>query len=122
MNTSRTKDHEKSYSLASLQILLRGSGSNHMKKIFVAFIIVGLVLAACNGGATPTATQAPPVVTDDFAVIAEGRLLPRDSTQIAFGASGYVAEIRVSEGLTVTAGQVIARLDDTAQKAQVAQA
>jgi multidrug efflux pump subunit AcrA (membrane-fusion protein) len=94
-----------------------------MKKILLALIIVvALVLAACSGGAAPTPTQAPPVVVDDFAVVAEGRLAPRDSTQIAFGAGGYVAEILVSEGLTVTAGQVIARLDNTAQKAQVAQA
>ena len=94
-----------------------------MKKILLILITLSLTLAACGSGVTPTPTDdVPPVVTDDFAVIADGRLLPRDTTTLAFGASGYVTEILVSEGLTLTTGQLVARLDNTAALAQVAQA
>lgn len=93
-----------------------------MKKLIPILITLSLALAACSGGATPTPTEAPPIVVDDFAVMAEGRLLPRDTASLTFGAGGYVTELLASEGMTLTTGQVVARLDNTAALAQVAQA
>jgi multidrug resistance efflux pump len=49
---------------------------------------------------------------DDFSVVAEGRLVPKDSVQLSFVTGGRVAEITVAEGDVVKAGDVIARLGD----------
>jgi multidrug resistance efflux pump len=85
-----------------------------MKKVILSLLIItGLGLAACN-----TATPAPdttdiPVVTDDFAVSAEGRLVPGNFVQLAFSAGGKVVEVPVAEGSTVAEGEVIARLENS---------
>ncbi len=94
-----------------------------MKNIFSILLLGGLVLAAC-GTATPTPdTSNIPVVTDDFAVTAEGRLLPGQYAQISFSAGGKVAELLKAEGDTVTSGDVIARLENSeALQAEVARA
>ena len=84
-----------------------------MKKVILMILVGGLALAACN-----TATPAPdtadiPVVTDDFAVSAEGRLVPGNFVQLAFSAGGKVVEVPVAEGAAVAEGEVIARLENS---------
>ncbi|MFQ5616087.1 MAG: HlyD family secretion protein [Anaerolineales bacterium] len=83
----------------------------HIPIIFLALIIF---LTAC-GSPTPTgqgdATEVP-VVVDDFAVVAEGRLVPNESVRLSFVVGGQVAEILVEEGSDVKTGDVIARLGD----------
>ena len=86
----------------------------NIKRITVLFLLSAsvLLLAACEMAATPVVeedTASIPVVTD-FAVVAEGRLVPKESAQLGFVSSGHVAEIRVTEGDVVAAGDVIARL------------
>lgn len=44
-------------------------------------------------------------------VIAEGRLLPRETAWLAFGGPGLVAEVLVGEGEQVSQGDVLARLN-----------
>ena len=72
-----------------------------------------LLISAC---ATASAqelndpTALPPV--QDFAVIAEGRLVPNQSVQLGFVSAGQVAEILVDEGDNVKSGDLIARLGD----------
>jgi HlyD family secretion protein len=56
-----------------------------------------------------------PVVVDDFSVVADGRLVPKDSVQLSFVTNGQVAEVLVEEGDLVEAGDVIARLGDREQ-------
>lgn len=80
-------------------------------------------LSACGGSgqsanATPTvvATPAPETVS------AEGTVLPSQRASLAFKTAGRVAEISVKEGDAVKAGALLARLDDTTLRAQVAQA
>jgi len=51
-------------------------------------------------------------VVDDFAVIAEGRLVPNETVQLSFVTAGQLVEILVSEGTDVKTGDVIARLGD----------
>jgi len=94
------------------------------RKLLLLVVISGFVLAACSGSATPTpGGDAPPIVSDDFAVIAEGRLLPKQSVALSFSAGGKVEELLVKEGDAVTAGQVLARLESSAAlQAQVSQA
>lgn len=98
-----------------------------MKRLFVTFFIVlaGLLLAGCGaagGEAAALSTPIPTVVADNV-IIAEGRLEPIQYADIAFNANGTVSEVLVAEGEQVTAGQVIARLDNSeAKQAEVAQA
>jgi multidrug resistance efflux pump len=61
-------------------------------------------------------------VVADNVIVAEGRLEPARYVDIAFNANGTVSEVLVTAGEQVTAGQVIARLDNSeAKQAEVAQ-
>jgi multidrug efflux pump subunit AcrA (membrane-fusion protein) len=94
-----------------------------MLKSFRLITVVALaaLLAACAGQATPT--PVVPVVVDDFAVVADGRLEPAQSLTLVFAAGGQVGEVLVAEGDSVAAGDVLARLDNTeALAAQIASA
>ncbi len=86
-------------------------------------LAITLLLVACNGGAATPAGTIPPVVTDNFAVSAEGRLAPLNFAQLSFSAGGKVAEVPVAEGDTVAQGDLIARLENSeALQAEVAHA
>lgn len=50
-------------------------------------------------------------VVDGDTVVADARVVPLESAELSFPASGKIAEILVDEGQTVEAGQVLARLD-----------
>ncbi|GAB4580104.1 MAG: hypothetical protein Fur0022_28430 [Anaerolineales bacterium] len=87
-------------------------------RLFILAVLSAILLAACaQAAATPGAGEATeiPVVVDDFAVVAEGRLVPRDAVQLSFVTAGQVAEILVEEGDVVRAGDVLARLGDREQ-------
>lgn len=88
-----------------------------MKKPLTSLIFLltlgALLLAAC-GGAPAAATPAP-VSAAPSGIIAEGRLLPRENLALSFGARGKVDEILVEEGDSVRAGDVLARLSESAQ-------
>jgi multidrug resistance efflux pump len=84
------------------------------KHLFPLIILLStLLLSACASASAqelddPTALPA----VQDFAVVAEGRLVPNESVQLAFVSGGQVDEILVAEGNQVKAGEVIARLGD----------
>jgi multidrug efflux pump subunit AcrA (membrane-fusion protein) len=87
-------------------------------RILISITLIAILLSACaQTSATLGAGEATavPVVVDDFAVIAEGRLVPRESVQLSFVTAGQVAEILVEEGGVVNAGDVLARLGDREQ-------
>jgi len=84
-----------------------------MKKLTLTLILGGLLIAACGGAATPTVDVNVPVVTDDFAVVAEGRLLPAQYASLSFETGGKIAEVLVVEGQAVSAEDVIARLENS---------
>ncbi|MBI3176460.1 MAG: HlyD family efflux transporter periplasmic adaptor subunit [Chloroflexi bacterium] len=89
----------------------------------IPLLVAGLLLTACNGGAATPAGNIPPVVVDDFAVSAEGRLAPLTFAQLSFSAGGKVAEVSVAEGDAVAQGDLIARLENSeALQAEVARA
>ena len=80
-------------------------------------IAMALLLSGCDalGGAQATPESTLPIVETSGAVLSEGNLAPRDSAYLAFAAGGHVAEVLVSEGDSVVAGQVLARLGDREQ-------
>ena len=87
-----------------------------MKQRCLAIMIgAGLLLAGCSGGNAPAATpESVPTVIADSTIIAEGRLEPVRSAEIAFTASGVVGDVLVQEGQAVTKGETLIRLGDEA--------
>lgn len=81
-------------------------------------LISGVVLAACGGAGGPAAggqATEVPIAAADTAVVAEGRLVPRESVDLSFVTSGQVAEVLVEEGDIVAKGDVLVRLDNREQ-------
>jgi HlyD family secretion protein len=80
-----------------------------------------MLLAACGGQAEAPAAQVAPVETDNT-IIAEAKVVPARRAALSFRSGGSVAEVLVEEGDTVTAGQVIARLDHEMKQIDLARA
>ena len=79
----------------------------------LVILLSALLLSACATAAAQELddpTALPPV--QDFAVVAEGRLVPNESVQLSFVNAGQVEEILVAEGDQVKSGDLIARLGD----------
>jgi RND family efflux transporter MFP subunit len=84
----------------------------------VVLIAVGVTAGSatgCESGAA-TSTTVPAAVQAD-SVVADGTVLPQTRAELAFAAAGRVKTVSVEEGATVTAGQILATLDDTAARA-----
>ncbi len=91
----------------------------------ILLLILGASILGCSGSTAPTATPTASASTKTAAsntVTAEGTTVPMPHTTLAFKTGGRVVEIPVHEGDAVRAGATLARLDDTAIQAQVAQA
>jgi HlyD family secretion protein len=65
-------------------------------------------------GLAPTPAQQGTSEPDNANVLAEGRLAPIQFANLSFGAAGPVEEVLVRKGQTVQAGDVIARLENSA--------
>jgi len=92
-------------------------------KAVVFFVVVlGLLLAGCGAGDTSaTKAAAAPTASKGEAVVSEGRVEPIRFVEIGFNASGLISEVLVKQGDSVTAGQVIARLEGSdAQTLEIA--
>jgi len=97
-----------------------------MQKIsgLIGLILVCLSVVACSSTTVMPATPTPDAQAKakSTTVNAQGTLQPTPRTTLAFKTGGRVVEILVKEGDTVKAGAVLARLDDAASNAQIAQA
>ena len=84
------------------------------QKIVITLMLIGLLVTGCSAaGSAPAPTEeAIPTVIADTAIIAEGRLEPVRSAEIAFTASGMISEVRVQEGQQVKKGEILIRLGD----------
>ncbi|MFN8413887.1 MAG: efflux RND transporter periplasmic adaptor subunit [Anaerolineales bacterium] len=93
----------------------------HIK--FLSLLSLAFLVVAC-GTAPATASATPiPTVLADTTIISEGRVEPVHYTELALNANGLISEVLKSEGDTVAAGDVIARLESNeAQTLETAQA
>lgn len=93
-------------------------------------VLAGVVVVAAGGGAAwwllrpAEATTSPVVVpvtvgTQRQTVTASGTVQPAARADLSFGVTGEVTEVLVEEGDTVTAGQALAKVDDTLLQAQL---
>ncbi|GAB4212573.1 MAG: biotin/lipoyl-binding protein [Roseiflexaceae bacterium] len=95
-------------------------------------VLIGVCILAVLAGGYLMFSQRVPVVADMSSgtttlgtaaaepIYANGRVVPIRYAELSFATGGTVAEIPVGEGQAVAAGAVLARLDDTAQRARVA--
>jgi len=90
------------------------------------YLLLALPITAAAGlwfGRTPTNAAAEATAARPVTLVAPGRVEPtRDVVHLAFETQGRIAEVLVDEGDLVTAGQVVARLDDRLPRARVAAA
>lgn len=94
--------------------------------------VIGLVLltsAGCSQGKTRSANRPARQQTVEVRrqqiqpeISASGRVVPRQSVNISPKSSGRLNELYVDQGARVTKGQVIARMDDREEQAQLQQA
>lgn len=103
------------------------------KKFFILCVISVLLLSACAGA---KATALPTIVLDQGSedgqpetqpvssgsTAASATVVSAQQAKLAFGSSGKVQSLAARLGQAVTAGEVLAALDDTRLKAAVAQA
>jgi multidrug efflux pump subunit AcrA (membrane-fusion protein) len=84
------------------------------QKVLLKLLGISLLLSACSGGNAPAAAtqETLPTVIADSTIIAEGRLEPVRSAEIAFTASGMISEVLVQEGQAVSKGETLIRLGD----------
>jgi multidrug efflux pump subunit AcrA (membrane-fusion protein) len=79
-------------------------------KFVTLFAVLTLFLAACGNAAEATPTVAEVVTSNE--VVAEGRLEPVHATNLTFQVRGVVEDVLVSEGDTVSEGDVLVRLSN----------
>ncbi len=95
--------------------------------IRVALFAAILFMAGCGNSAkanstTPAEATPVPPVTGESAIVVDGVLLPARYVLLTAPTSGQVVEVRVTPGQSVTAGEVLVRLDDTLPRAALAEA
>jgi HlyD family secretion protein len=102
---------------------------NLIYALLASFVLAAVSLASCGGAPTaaPNGGTPLPVVVDNFAVIAEGRIVPRQYVELSFDRGGRVETVAVAEGAGLAADALIAQLEvntdgNDALAAQVASA
>jgi HlyD family secretion protein len=105
-----------------------------MKKYLIGMIVLAVLAVTAylilgRGGIDAAASQATPESAADIPavkareeVVADAMVVPVQSARLSLPTAGIVAEVLVSEGDGVEAGQVLLRLDAARQEAAVAQA
>lgn len=82
-------------------------------------VLVSSSLAAPKGALEPQSTL--PVVKTDAKIVAEAKVVPATSAELAFTSGGIVAEVPVAPGEQVKAGELLARLDTRILELQLEQ-
>ena len=85
-------------------------------RVMLTLLVAAMFLTACDALSGKTTEEPAPLATavasGDTRVIVEGRIVPREDSELFFLTGGEVDEVLVSEGQQVTKGQVLARLGD----------
>jgi HlyD family secretion protein len=94
--------------------------NNRNPRLFYPICIFALTILATgcvfqSAPANTSITTTIPVIQAPAGVVAEGHVVPRDFTNLAFLTGGNVLEVLVTEGQVVSKGDVLIRLDDRAQ-------
>jgi len=86
------------------------SHKNNIYKLLLIAVSAAFILTACN---TAADTETPEPIVDEYVpvVSASGEVVPERTALLSVSAGGVVAEVLVSEGETVAAGQVLVRLE-----------
>ena len=90
-----------------------------MKKLFIAIILLGFV-AGCsqsNAAKTPTPVASPSAKKPGSGASAQGYVTPVRHSDLSFRTSGRIAQVLVTEGDAVKAGQPLVKLQDADLKA-----
>ncbi len=93
-----------------------------MKRLIVfLFAALGGITAAWAGDAIPQAVSVTPVRSEAIAdrVVSYGNLVPSRTVNIAPQLAGRVAALLFTDGQSVTAGQVLVRMDSSIAEAQL---
>lgn len=98
------------------------------QRAFAAALLAAVTFTACAHGSAPQ--QAPPLAVDvaravrqDIAtyVTLDGQITPLQQSTLSTPQSGTVVAVYANEGQRVSAGEVLAKLDDSTLRAQFAQ-
>ncbi len=100
---------------------------NKAIKTIISILLVGLmafVSLSCSSGSDDTATTTTRTATVQkgditISIVGTGNLAYSHSEQLAFEMAGYVEEVMVSAGDTVTEGQELAKLDTSEWDTQI---
>jgi multidrug efflux pump subunit AcrA (membrane-fusion protein) len=101
------------------------------QRLIGAAVLVVLAVSACGHGGGGDQQGPPPLAVDvakaqrgDIAtyINLDGQIAPRQDATLSTPQSGTVAAVYVHEGQRVSAGELLAKLDDSTLRAQLAQA
>jgi len=94
------------------------------------FALAGMLASGCGGGNQKKAPQGPPPLAVDVAhasqrdiatsITLDGQIAPLQEATLSTPQSGTITAIYVNEGDSVTRGELLARLDDSQLRAQLA--
>ena len=99
---------------------------NRILIFLIAIVVLGVLglvgYQRLSASAQSTITSTPIAKVKEDTVSAEGNVVPKSASDLAFRTGGRVAEVLVSEGDVVQQGQPLIRLQDDELKIAVAQA
>jgi HlyD family secretion protein len=95
-----------------------------IRKVVLALRLAALAafLAACSSGEPPAPVAEPTPAVADGAIVAEAKVVPARYAALSFLVGGTLEQVLASEGDSVAAGDVIARLDSDDEKTDLARA
>ncbi len=99
---------------------------NRILIFLIAIVVLGVLglvgYQRLSASAQSTPTSTPVAKPNEGVVSAEGNVVPKSASDLAFRTGGRVAEVLVSEGDVVEQGQPLIRLQDDELRIAVAQA
>ena len=97
--------------------------------VTVALVLAASFMAGCAGkqqqtAQPPLAVDAQPVTRQDIAtyIQLDGQITPLQQSNLSLPQSGTLSAVYVTEGDRVTRGELLAKIDDSTLRAQLAQA